>query len=75
MGKVLDFGFWILDFGFWIEIVGCISGRGLNIGGQPGAAMLNTSQLDHPAFYPTFKTLNPFRNLNPHFIKLLPPHS
>ena len=52
MGKVLDFGFWILDFGFWIEIVGCISGRGLNIGGQPGAAMLNTSQLDHPAFYP-----------------------
>jgi len=29
----------VLDFGFWIEIVGCISGRGLGIGGQPGAAM------------------------------------
>ena len=45
MGKVGEF--WILDFEFCralpfpkgIEIVGCISSRGLGIGGQPEAAM------------------------------------
>ncbi|NMF86044.1 hypothetical protein E1H13_22385 [Nodosilinea sp. P-1105] len=39
-GEVGGWGeFWILNFGFWIEAVGCIDGRGLGIGGQPGAAM------------------------------------